>query len=364
MTTTLRVGVIGASVHGGWARDSHIPAIRAVPELELVAVATNSQQTADDAAAAFGVAKAYVGGRALIDRAEIDVVAVTTRVPDHFELVMAAIAAGKHVVCEWPLGRSRAEAEEMAAAARQAGVHTAIGLQLRAAPAVLRARQLLLAGEIGRLLSVTVSSSTAGFGPKVAAPFLYLEDPSNFANLVSIQSAHTIDLAIALVGGLESASALATTQYPIIFAGDSGEPRARTTFDHLLVHGRLSAGGAALAMEVAGGRPPETPFWLEMTGEHGVLRLDGGAPRGVQSGTLALSLNGQEQLLPASALSALPASAVNVAYAYSSLRNDIASGRFTCAGFDHAAALTRLVEDLLESSRSGKRALAAHWPSD
>ena len=361
MAKTLRVGVIGASAHGGWSRDSHIPAIERVAGLELVAVANSSQATADEAASAFGLARAYAGGQALIEQPDIDIVAVTTRVPDHHELVMAAIAAGKHVYCEWPLGRNRLEAEEMASAAQKVGVHTAIGLQLRAAPAVLQARELLVSEAIGRPLSMTVSSSTAGFGHTVAEPFLYLEDPANFANLVTIQSAHTIDLAIAIAGGLRSASALATAQYPVIHAGHAGEPRPRTTFDHLLVQAQF-ASGTTLGVEVAGGRPPPTPFWLEVVGERGVLRLDGGAPRGVQSGTLTLSLNGQEQQLKASPFAELPASAVNVAHCYERLRDDIESGNFTCAGFAHAADLTRLIEDLLESSRNGRRTKAAGWP--
>ncbi len=195
----------------------------------------------------------------LIRESGVDLVTVATRVPDHRDLVMAAIAAGKHVYSEWPLGRDVAEAEEMAAAARAAGVHAAVGLQLRGSPVVRRARELVASGAIGRVLSVTVYSATAGFGPDVPAPFVYLEDPSNFANLVTIQGAHTIDLAITVAGALDDLSALATAQYPEIRAGDDKEVRKRTTFDHLLLQGRL-AGSGTLSLEVAGGRPPETPF--------------------------------------------------------------------------------------------------------
>ncbi len=357
----IRVGIIGASAEGGWARDGHVPAVQALDGLEFAAVATNSQRTADASARAFGVAAAYGNGMDLIRAPGIDLVTVATRVPDHRELVLAALAAGKHVYCEWPLGAGIAEAEEMAAAAHAAGVHAAIGLQLRGSPVVRRARVLIASGAVGRVLSVSTYSATAGFGPDVPAPFVYLEAPENFANLVTIQGAHTVDLAIAVTGALADLAALATAQYPEIRAGANGERRPRTTFDHLLLQGRLARGGA-LSVEVAGGRPPETPFRLEVVGEAGILRLDGGAARGFQSGQLTLSLNGVPQVVDEGELAAMPDAATNVAGVYAALRDDIAGGTFTVAGFDHAVRLTRLVSDLLESSRTGSRTQAVNWP--
>ena len=359
MTKALRVGIIGASAEGGWARDGHVPAVQALAGLEFVAVATNSQKTADASARAFGVPAAYGSGMDLIRAPGIDLVTVATRVPDHRELVLAAIAAGKHVYSEWPLGCSVAEAREMAAAAHAAGVHTAIGLQLRGSPVVQRTRELIASGALGRVLSMNTYSATAGFGPDVPAPFVYLEDPANFANLITIQGAHTVDLAIAIAGALGDLSALATAQYPEINA--DGEARQRVTFDHLLMQSRLARGGV-LSVEVAGGRPPETPFRLEVVGETRTLRLHGGAARGFQSGRLTLLLDGVPQHVNEGELAVMPDAAANVAGVYAALRDDIAQGTFTVTGFDHAVKLTRLVTDLLESSRTGSRKLAVNWP--
>jgi len=361
MARTLRVGIIGANAEGGWARDGHVPAVQALHGLEFAAVATNSQKTADASAHAFGVPAAYGSGMNLIRESGVDLVTVATRVPDHRDLVMAAIAAGKHVYCEWPLGRDVAEAEEMTAAARAAAVHVAIGLQLRGSPVVRRARELVASGAIGRVLSVSVYSATAGFGPDVPAPFVYLEDPRNFANLVTIQGAHTIDLAITVAGALGDLSALATAQYPEIRAGDDKEVRKRITFDHLLLQGRLAQSGA-LSAEVAGGRPPETPFHLEVVGETGTLRLDGGAPRGFQSGRLTLSRDGQPQRVDEGELAALPDAAANVAGVYAALRDDILNATQTAPDFEHAVRLTRLVDDALAASDSGARKAASGWP--
>ncbi len=362
MAKTLRIGIVGASAHGGWARESHVPAVQQLDGLELVAVATNSQATADAAAGAFGVRAAYASGLELARAPDIDLVTVATRVPDHRSIVLAALAAGKHVYCEWPLGRTVAEAEDMAAAARAAGVHTAVGLQLRGSPTVRRASALIAAGAIGRPLSVSAYSSTAGFGPEVPAPFVYLEDPESFANLVTIQGGHTIDLALATAGALTNASALLSRQYPDIRAGDAREKRSRVTFDHLLLQGRLLA-DAPLCVEVAGGRPPhDTPFRFEVVGDKSVLRLEGGAMRGLQSGRLTLSLDGAPQAVDEGELAGLPDAAANVGGVYAALRDGILGRASHVADFDHAVALTRLVTDLFDASASGTRMAAASWP--
>ena len=363
MARTIRVGIIGASAQGGWARDSHVPAVKGLASLEFAAVATNSQATAAPAARAFGVPSALGSGLELARSPDVDLVAVCTRVPDHRDIVLAAISAGKHVYCEWPLGRDAAEAEEMASAARRAGVLTAVGLQLRCSPTVRRAQSLIASGAIGRLLSASAYSSTAGFGPNVPDPFLYLEEPANFANLVTIQGAHTVDLAVAIAGALVDLNALTTRQYPKIAAGADGGRRPRVTFDHLLLQGRLAAGGA-LSVEVAGGRPPEdTPFSLRLVGDRGVIDLDGGAMRGLQSGRVGLALNGARRAIDEGELASLPDAAANVGGVYAGLRDAIDGGSSVVADFDHAVRLTRLVTDLLASSETGARSTSRDWPN-
>ena len=349
MAAALRVGIIGANARGGWAADSHVPAVQGLDGLELAAIATNKQNTAEEAAHVFGVSKAYASGDALVADPDIDIVTVATRVPDHRELVLAAIAAGKHVYSEWPLGRGVAESEEMAHAAEAAGVHHVIGLQLRASPAILAARERLTSGAIGRVLSLSALSTTAGFGQDVPAPFVYLEDPAVFANLVTIQGAHTLDLVTLLGGAPAQLSALTSRQFAEIRVGDNAEVRPRKTFDHLLVQGGFE-GGAPFAVEVAGGRKSETPFWLDIQGEKGALRLDGGAPRGLQSGRVGLLENGERVAVDEGELKALPDAAVNVGGVYAALRDDIRQGANRVAGFDHAVQLSRLIEAVFRSS--------------
>ena len=347
MSKNLKVGIIGASPSRGWARISHNPAIHAVEGLDLHAVVTQSQASADEAARQYGAAVGYGDAQSLFADPEVDIVTVAVNVPAHRDLVLAALAAGKHLFCEYPLGRDAAEAEALAQAARDAGVHAAIGLQLRAAPAVQAAQRLIAEGTLGRLRSVRVLSTTMAFGPEVEAALAFAEDGRNGVTLATIQGAHTLDLVTALLGDFAEPLVRATTQFPTVMVEGQGA-RTRTVADHLLLVAR-TAEGAPVSVEVAGGWPAEdTPFQLLVVGTRGRLELEGGAPRGVQSGALHLRVDGVLQ--DTEALFDEPATAVNVAGVYAALRDDIRNGTRTAAGFDDAVRTQRLMESVLNGA--------------
>ena len=363
MSNTLRVGIIGVSAQRGWAAEAHVPAVQALQGLELAAVATRSQETAEAAATAFGVDRAYGDADDLIADPDLDIVTVAASVPAHRKLLIAALAAGKHVVTEWPVATSTAETHEIARAAGRSGRHTAVGLQSRANPAAIQARRLLASGAIGRVLSATVYSSTAGFGRQVPEAQLSLEQPETAMNLPTIQTAHTLDFALHLLGHLTSVAALSTIQYPVLAVGDPPRETRRTIADHVLLHGRLERGGA-LAVQVAGGRPADaTPFSMEIVGEDGVLTLTGGAPRGFQAGKLALQLDGAPLPVEAHETDGLPDSVVNVAGVYASLRDDISHDSRNAPSFDDAVRLSHLIDDLLKAADTGATVTpTADWP--
>ena len=159
--------------------------MQGLADLELVAVASGSQAKADDAAKAFGARSGYAEGKELVKDPAVDIVTIAVKVPDHRDLVMAALEAGKHIYCEWPLGRDLAETQELAAS-RAAGVHAMIGLQARLNPA-MRARALLSSGAIGRPLAARVFSSTVAFGAKVEPAMSFAEDARSGVTLLTIQ---------------------------------------------------------------------------------------------------------------------------------------------------------------------------------
>src|SRR2546430_17709624 len=101
----------------------------------------------------------------LVKSAAVDAVAITVKVPYHFELAADALTAGKAVYCEWPLGNGLEEAERLAALAEKKGVLAVVGLQARSAPSVAYVHDLIKQGYVGDVLSTTVIGSGMGWGP-------------------------------------------------------------------------------------------------------------------------------------------------------------------------------------------------------
>src|SRR5437660_6718845 len=133
----IRVGIIGANPDRGWAAQAHIPALKSLShDFEITALSTSRRESADAASKQFGVPVAFDNHQDLVNRPDVDVVAVTVKVPYHLELATAALRAGKAVYCEWPLGSGLTEAENLAVLANKKGVLAVVGLQARSAPSV------------------------------------------------------------------------------------------------------------------------------------------------------------------------------------------------------------------------------------
>jgi len=123
----------------------------------LTAVCTTRADSAEAARRAYGARLAFDNYRAMIASPEIDAVAVVVRVPSHYAPVKAALEAGKHVYCEWPLGRTTAEAVELSALAKANRLVTAVGLQARVNPALMHMKELIEADFVGEVMAVHVS---------------------------------------------------------------------------------------------------------------------------------------------------------------------------------------------------------------
>jgi len=162
---TLGVGIIGVSPVRGWAlppTSQHCARCRITRSAHWARTARSPRGRR---ARAFGVDAVFSDHEKLVIQPDIDLVAVTVKVPHHRELVSAAIGAGKAVYCEWPLGRDVDDARAMAALAAEQRVRTVVGLQARQAPAIEFVKQLLGDGYVGDVLSTTMSGSRSQATP-------------------------------------------------------------------------------------------------------------------------------------------------------------------------------------------------------
>src|SRR2546428_9960132 len=273
MTTqsTLGVGIMGVSPVRGWAATAHIPALRALPTYEIRALSGHSAESARAAGEVFGVSAVFSDHQQLVSQPDIDVVAVTVKVPHHRELVSAALAAGKAVYCEWPLGRDLDAARAMAALAAKQRVRSVVGLQARQAPAIEFVRELLRDGYVGRVLSTTMVGLSVP-GDVVGQPNAYMLDKTNGANVLTIAVGHSLDTLNYVLGEFAALSAVSNLRRPLITIEETGQQIVKTAADQIAVIGTLTSGATAsvhVREAVAGG----TGFLWGINGTDGTLRI-------------------------------------------------------------------------------------------
>ncbi len=354
----IRTGIIGASVDRGWGWRSHVPALRALPEYELSAVCTAHSETAQAAAAATGARFAFADYRDLVASPEIDLVTIAVRVPWHREMALAALAAGKHVYCEWPLGASLAEIEEMAAAARSSDRCAMVGLQGRAAPWVQHLRQLLQEGYAGRVL--TVRAWLAMAHPYMRAGLTWAAKRSSGNNLLTIQTAHSLDVLGQILGGFAEVSAQIRTMMPQWPAPNGGEPTEADAPDCVILHG-TTASGAPVSAHFAFVPAYATGWRLEIFGTEGTIVATAGGPPMLLPARLQGARAGEREVqdlpVPGSLIrvpSSFPHdSSFHVAHMYRRLADAIHAKAPVSPSFDDALSLYRLLGALEESDREG-----------
>src|SRR3954447_35343 len=259
----IRVGIIGANmgaVRQSWGVRAHLPALMALPEFEVVAVCTTHMASATEVARHFGIAHAFDDPVAMVTHDDIDIVDVCVNVTAHYRLLPLALAAQKHVFCEWPLGASLSEAVELRDLAVAAGVKHMIGLQARAAPIYDYMRRLVSDGYVGQLLSCSLNGSMA------------MEPSPRSAALAVIHAGHCLDTLFAVVGQeLEEVTSMVSIE---------------DIANHVLFHGRLT-GGAFIDVNIRHVPVFATGFSFEVNGSDGTLvaSIDGRdlPARGVRS---------------------------------------------------------------------------------
>lgn len=352
MSGPLRVGIVGANAQRGWARDAHVPALKALAQFEIVAISARTQALADEALEIFGAERAFGDSLAMVRDPEIDVVTVTVKVPEHRAVVLAAIDAGKHIYCEWPLGIDVAEAHEMASLVSPKH-HVMIGLQGIYSPAIVRAAALLHEGAIGRPLILRGFTTAAAWGDEVPPHNAYLQDKSNGATLETIGGGHALAVVEALIDNYIEVDARNTTLRKSVRISGTSEFMPRNCADHMLVLGR-HASGCVSTLEVVGGTSSH-PSFFEIIGETGWIRITGTALGTCQIPRLQLEASFALDPLPEQVAPGLMGAPVNVAEAYNSFADDILRGTKFVPDFGGALALTLLLNAIHRSSITGQR---------
>ena len=269
----LRWGLIGC---GDIAQKRVAPALRDLPNCELVAVSRAQAERAEAFAQKFGAKRWYADWRDLVADPEIDAVYVATPVFLHAEQSIEAARAGKHVLCEKPMAMNVAECDAMLAAAELNGVTLGVAYYRHLYPVVLRIRELLQKGEIGVPVYAEARAFERFDPPEDHPRHWLLERAKSGGGPMMDFGCHRIEVLTHLFGPAEQAHG---TLSNVLFKDREVEDTATAT---------LAFSNEAIGLVVASHAAEEPQDTLTIFGSEGSIRVDP-----LNQGTLVLEQKGQ-----------------------------------------------------------------------
>jgi predicted dehydrogenase len=287
----IRVGLVGV----GWGALVHAPAFRAVPAFDLVALCSERESRAAEAGRRLGIADTSSNWSAFVKRADIDLVSIATPVGLHREMAVAALGAGKHVLCEKPLALTAGDARAILDAGEDAGVLAAVCFETRWTPERLAIWNWLRAGNIGTPYFLRIVQSAGYWHPSHApqSEWMYRRAAGG-GYLMGLQS-HDIDFALALLGEPVAVAADLRTTLPRRTLADGREIEVDADDTGTLLLRMASGARVVLSSSVVGAHAARGS--LELFGSEGTVVWDGErllAARVGDTGLSALPLSDRE----------------------------------------------------------------------
>ncbi|HAJ35622.1 MAG TPA: gfo/Idh/MocA family oxidoreductase [Chloroflexi bacterium] len=264
----LRVGFVGS----GWSDRVQIPVFR-LGGLTPQAIASANPENAQRVAAAHQLPETYATWQELVASESVDIVSICTPPHLHAEIAIAALAAGKHVICEKPTALNVNEAEAMLAAAQAApGRLAIIDHELRFHPQRLHMRQLIKEGYIGSVLQARFDR-LGSERLDAAQPWTWWSDAARGGGMLGALGSHLIDLARWMIGRIEAVAAQLQIGHLYRHDPQQGFQRQVTADDHADLLLRF-VNGALGSITVSGITPGGYGMSILVVGAEGALMLD------------------------------------------------------------------------------------------
>ena len=268
------IGVIGA----GFARNTQIPAWRACEGARVVAIASGRRENAEAVAQEFDIPHIADDWRGVVNNPEVDLVSIVSPPSTHCQIALAALDAGKHVLCEKPMAMNAREAAQMRQRAYEAGKLALLDHELRFLPGRLRARDILHKGDIGAVRHTKLTFRYDTRADK-SLPWNWWSDEKAGGGALGALGSHAID-AFRWLLGVEIMQVFANLVTHIKERPDAeGNKRFVSSDDECNILLRFAdgplainaTGAVSLSMTEAGA--PE--HRLEIFGEKGSLMVEG-----------------------------------------------------------------------------------------
>ena len=261
---SIAVGIIGT----GFGAHVHVPAFRAVLDVEIAGIVGQDTGKTSVVARQLGIARTYASWEQLVQDDGIQAVAVAVPPTRHYEIVTAALGAGKHVFCEKPFGLGTDQAKNMVRMAETAGLVGMVNYLFRMAPERLRLKELLLAKRIGRVIRVNVEWTVRGKAA-CSTERLWQFDPSLGGGLLFGFGCHVLDYLEWLLGPIRSVAARLTVRGALAEEIHKGREVAEDTMDALLLIGD----DIPVCLTVSNATSAGRGHWLTIYGEDGALAV-------------------------------------------------------------------------------------------
>ncbi|KAM0810778.1 hypothetical protein AB5N19_11130 [Seiridium cardinale] len=313
----MRTAIIGLSSNAvtNWASQAHLPYLLS-PEgrskFEIIALCNSSVGAAKKAVRAFDLppeTRTYGSPEDLAADPDVQLVVVSTRVDKHYETALPNLKTGKSVYVEWPLAENLARAEELAQLAKEKGVKTVVGLQGRFTPPLIKLRELIASGRIGKVLSSKVSAfGGAMHRENLTNGMRYFTDRKVGGNFLTIGFGHISDNIQYVLGDIQNIQSKLQIQRPDVklidrASGEVTEVVKSDVPDLVFVTGTLpesdiTVEGASISIDARRGQPfkGEPAFIWTINGEKGEILLTSynGPSIGVNSADVVIKIHDHE----------------------------------------------------------------------
>lgn len=367
----LRVGIVGAN----WGVIAHLPAWRNQPDVEVVAVCTSRQESAEEAARQYGIARPFWNYETMAADPAIDIIDTGLSPVMREKIVTAALTHGKHVVNQLPFAPSFESAQRLVALQQDKGVVGAAACSMVGLPHIGRMKQLIEEGYVGDVYQVHISWQLGNhLNIFPGYPYLWFAEAGHGVSVTRNQGSHLLHTLRHVFGPIDSVSAQIANQHKVWTLADGSTKTAETDDScHALLRFTSGAMGTLQTSWTAADSPG---FFLDVLGSKGRLRIEALRYPGVASAKLLGTNTPDLMMTPNLAELEVPedlfaiggrlvatdptdpyngGQRISLARLFESFAGAIRNGGEPVASFARSLEIQGLVEALYESDRRGVR---------
>ncbi len=281
-----RIGIIGI----GFGTQVHAPGFRS-EGWEVAALCSRDREKTRQAADAADIADIHTDPFELIARPDITAVSITTPPGAHHPLTLAALKAGKHVLCEKPFARDATQAREMRDAAANSGCTAMVAHEFRHAPQRAFIRDLVAAGHIGRFELCTIDLSLDRFVSREPRPFTWMGLEAAGGGMLGALGSHYIDALRHWFGDIATVAGTLRTLRPDLRDSSTGAIVQSETDDMFSFTVTFRNGGLA-TMTATFSANPARPTRIVVMGDEGTLIAEQPGANPLEDGVVLASREG------------------------------------------------------------------------